>query len=51
MVYTNLLYREKAKLQPEEQKQQYFDKAEEYRTKAMALREKLKQQGSSFASK
>lgn len=52
MVYTNLLYREKAKLQTDEaQKQQYFDKAEEYRTKAMALREKLKQQGSSFAAK
>lgn len=52
MVYTNLLYREKAKLQTDEAlKTQYFDKAEEYRTKAMALREKLKTQGSSFASK
>ncbi len=47
MVYTNLLYREKAKLQTDEkQKQAYFDKAEEWRTKAMALREKLKKQTS-----
>jgi hypothetical protein len=43
MVYTNLLYREKAKQQTDEKlKQQYFDKAEEWRTNAMALREKLK---------
>ena len=47
MVYTNLLYREKAKLQTDEkQKQAFFDKAEEWRTKAMALREKLKKQTS-----
>ena len=47
MVYTNLLYREKAKLQTDEKsKQQFFDKAEEWRTKAMALREKLKKQTS-----
>lgn len=43
MVYTNLLYREKAKQQLDDKtKQQYFDKAEEWRTKAMALREKQK---------
>lgn len=47
MIYTNLLYREKAKLQTTEAaKQQYFDKAEEWRTKALALREKLKKQTS-----
>jgi tetratricopeptide (TPR) repeat protein len=47
MVYTNLLYREKAKLQTDEkQKQAYYDKAEEWRNKAMALREKLKKQTS-----
>jgi tetratricopeptide (TPR) repeat protein len=45
MVYYNLLYREKAKLQKDDKaKQEYFDKAEEWRTKAMALREKLKKQ-------
>ena len=47
MIYTNLLYREKAKLQTTEAaKQQYFDKADEWRTKALALREKLKKQTS-----
>ncbi|HVN75668.1 MAG TPA: tetratricopeptide repeat protein [Thermoanaerobaculaceae bacterium] len=47
MIYTNLLLREKAKLQTTEAaKQQYFDKAEEWRTKALALREKLKKQTS-----
>ena len=47
MIYTNLLYREKAKLQTTDAaKQQYFDKAEEWRTKALALREKLKHQTS-----
>lgn len=47
MIYTNLLLREKAKLQTiEAAKQQYFDKAEEWRTKALALREKLKKQTS-----
>jgi tetratricopeptide (TPR) repeat protein len=49
MVYNNLLYREKAKLQTDEKlKQEYFDKAEEWRNKALALREKLKKQ-TSFA--
>ena len=52
MVYTNLLYREKAKLQTDEAlKTQYFDKAEEFRTKAMDLRERLKAQGSGFGAK
>ena len=47
MIYTNLLYREKAKLQTTDAtKQQYFDKAEEWRSKALALREKLKKQTS-----
>ncbi|MGD1148602.1 MAG: tetratricopeptide repeat protein [Thermoanaerobaculaceae bacterium] len=47
MIYTNLLFREKAKLQTTDAaKQQYFDKAEEWRTKALALREKLKKQTS-----
>lgn len=51
MIYTNLLYREKAKLQTTEAaKQQYFDKAEEWRTKALALREKLKQHTSLASS-
>jgi tetratricopeptide (TPR) repeat protein len=45
MIYTNLLYREKAKLQTDEKlKQQYFDKAEEFRNKALALRERLQKQ-------
>jgi tetratricopeptide (TPR) repeat protein len=45
MIYTNLLYREKAKLQTDEKlKQEYFDKAEEFRNKALALRERLKKQ-------
>jgi tetratricopeptide (TPR) repeat protein len=49
MVYYNLLYREKAKLQTDEKvKQEYFDKADEWRNKALALREKLKKQ-TSFA--
>jgi tetratricopeptide (TPR) repeat protein len=49
MVYCNLLYREKAKLQTDDKlKQEYFDKAEEWRNKALALREKLKKQ-TSFA--
>jgi tetratricopeptide (TPR) repeat protein len=49
MVYCNLLYREKAKLQTDEKlKQEYFDKAEEWRNKALALREQLKKQ-TSFA--
>lgn len=52
MVYTNLLYREKAKLQTDEKlKDEFYQKAEEFRTAAMALRERLKAQGSSFASK
>ncbi|OYW05321.1 MAG: hypothetical protein B7Z61_06670 [Acidobacteria bacterium 37-71-11] len=51
MIYTNLLYREKAKLQTTEAaKQQYFDKAEEWRTKALALREKLKKHTSLASS-
>lgn len=42
MVYTNLLYREKAKLEEDEElKQQLFEKADEWRAKALALREKL----------
>ncbi len=45
MIYTNLLYREKAKLQTDEKlKQEYFDKADEFRNKALALRERLKKQ-------
>lgn len=47
MIYNNLLFREKAKLQTDEKlKQEYFDKADEWRTKALALREKLKTQTS-----
>lgn len=47
MIYTNLLLREKAKLQTDEKlKQQYFEKADEWRTKALALRDKLKTQTS-----
>ncbi len=43
MIYTNLLYREKAKLQTDEKlKQEFFDKADEFRNKALALRERLK---------
>ena len=42
MIYTNLLYREKAKLQTDAKlKQEYFDKADEFRNKALALRERL----------
>ena len=45
MIYTNLLYREKAKLQTDEKlKQEFFDKADEFRNKALALRERLKKQ-------
>jgi len=45
MIYTNLLYREKAKIQTDEKlKQEYFDKADEFRNKALALRERLKNQ-------
>jgi tetratricopeptide (TPR) repeat protein len=47
MIYTNLLYREKAKLQKDDKlRQEYFDKAEGYRAQALALREKLKKQTS-----
>jgi len=43
LVYTNLLYREKAKIQTDEKlRQDFFDKAEEYRAKAMALKDKNK---------
>lgn len=46
LIYTNLLYREKAKLQTNETlRQGFFDKAEEYRAKAMALRDKNKTAG------
>ncbi len=47
MIYTNLLYREKAKLQKDEKlKQEYFDKADQFRTQALALRAKLQKQTS-----
>lgn len=47
MIYTNLLYREKAKLQTTEAaKQQYMSKADEWRTKALDLRKKFKEQTS-----
>jgi tetratricopeptide (TPR) repeat protein len=47
MIYNNLLLREKAKLQTDEKlKQEYFDKADQWRTKALALREKLQKQTS-----
>jgi len=47
LIYTNLLYREKAKLQKDDKlKQEYFEKADEYRSQALALREKLKKQTS-----
>lgn len=46
MVYMNLLYREKAKLQTDlVERDKYYEVAEEWRTKAMALREELKKQG------
>jgi tetratricopeptide (TPR) repeat protein len=42
MIYTNLLYREKAKLETDAKlKQEYFDKADEFRNKALALRARL----------
>ena len=43
MVYYNLLYREKAKLDPDEKKkEEYTAKADEWRGKALALRERQK---------
>ena len=46
MVYLNLLYREKAKVQADvKERDKYYDTAEEWRTKAMALREELRKQG------
>jgi tetratricopeptide (TPR) repeat protein len=46
MVYTNLLYREKAKLQVDlTERDKYYGIADEWRNKAMALREELKKQG------
>jgi tetratricopeptide (TPR) repeat protein len=46
MVYNNLLYREKAKLQTDlTERDKYYAIADEWRVKAMALREELKKQG------
>ena len=43
MVYYNLLYREKAKLDPDDKKkEEYTAKADEWRAKALALRERQK---------
>lgn len=46
MVYLNLLYREKAKVQTDVKEQEkFYEVADGWRTKAMALREELRKQG------